>query len=59
RCGDSTRSWKLNRCHESKIHAKEADALVWERIVGALSNPDLLTREYARRLANGGDVKHQ
>ena len=57
RCTDSTRTWKHERCLEKKIHAEEADMLVWEKIAEALRNPELLIREYTRKVENGNDVK--
>jgi len=42
---------------EKKIHAEEADMLVWEKIAEALRNPELLIREYTRKVENGNDVK--
>lgn len=57
RCTDSTRTWKHERCLETKIHAEEADALVWEKIAEALRNPGLLLREYNRQVEDGNDIK--
>jgi hypothetical protein len=57
RCTDSTRTWKHERCLETKLHAEEADALVWEKIAEALRNPELLLREYNRQVENGNDIK--
>ena len=57
RCTDSTRTWKHERCLETKIHADEADALVWDKIAEALRNPELLVREHNRRVENGSDSK--
>ncbi len=59
RCSDSTRTWKEQRCFECRLRAEEADALVWDKIAGALRNPELLVKEYDKQLQAGQDAKLQ
>jgi len=56
RCADRSRTWKHERCLETKIHSEEADALVWDKIAEALRNPQLLVREYSRQVEDGSDA---
>jgi len=57
RCTDSARTWRQQCCHEGKLYAEEADALVWDKVAEALKNPELLTREYGRQLEDNNGSK--
>ncbi len=59
RCSDSTRTWKEHHCLECRLHAEEADALVWDRVAEALRNPELLIKEYDKQLEADEDAKLQ
>jgi chromosome segregation ATPase len=44
---------------ECRLHAEEADALVWDRVAQALRNPELLIKEYDKQLEADEDAKLQ